>query len=156
MFLSANNFFRHVVRDNRDRARLVGKWRDAGRPESALLGAQYLANDGGERQQPHLVVGADLAPWAFAGTGLRNGSPFGRYGIEIDATTPDSPPGTQVLARIPDLFGPGRSAEMTYYETPNGARVFSAGVLNFGGTVMLWPETGRLLDNIWARLTASA
>jgi hypothetical protein len=153
MFLSANNFFRHVVREG-GKARLIGEWRDAGRPESALLGAQYLANDSGQRQQPYVVVGTDAAPWAFAGTGLTNGSVFGRYGIEIDATTPSSPPGTQVLARIPDLFGPGRSAEMTYYETAAGARVFSAGVLNFGGTVMLWPETSRLLDNIWARMTS--
>ena len=98
------------------------------------------------------VVGADSAPWLFAGTGLGNGSQFGLYGIEIDATTPSSPPGTQVLARIPDLLGPGRTAEMTYYETPNGAAVFSAGVLNFGGTIMLWPQTARLLDNIWSRL----
>ena len=30
-----------------------------------------------------------------------------------------------------------------------GARVFSAGVLNFGGTIMLWPEPGRILDNVW-------
>ncbi len=154
IFLSANNFFRHVVGDG-TRARLVGQWRDEGRPEAALLGSQYLANDDGQRQQPYTVVGADEAPWAFAGTGLTNGSSFGRYGIEIDATTPASPIGTQVLARIPDLLGPGRTAEMTYYETSNGARVFSAGVLNFGGSVMLWPETGRLLDNVWARMTGA-
>ena len=42
---------------------------------------------------------------------------------------------------------------MTYYETATGARVFSAGALNFGGTIMLWPQTGQLLDNVWARLT---
>ena len=59
-----------------------------------------------------------------------------------------------MLARVPDLFGPGRSAEMTYYETAAGARVFSAGVLNFGGTLMLWPEVGLLLDNVWRRLTS--
>jgi hypothetical protein len=153
MFLSANNFFRHVEREQ-DRIRLVGEWRKEGRPEGALLGAQYIANDRGERQQPFVVSGADLAPWAFAGTGLANGSSFGLYGVEIDATVPSSPPGTQVLARIPDLFGPGRSAEMTYYETSNGARVFSAGALNFAGTIMLWPEVGKVLDNVWARLTA--
>ena len=151
MFLSANNFFRRVVRDGAH-ARLVGQWRDAGRPESSLLGTQYLANDGGERQQPFVVEASDAARWALAGTGLTTGSQFGRYGIEIDATTPDSPPGTQILARIPDVFGPGRSAEMTYYETEAGSRVFSAGVLNFGGTVMLWPQTAQLLDNVWSRL----
>jgi hypothetical protein len=57
-----------------------------------------------------------------------------------------------VLARIPDLFGPGRTAEMTYYETPAGARVFSAGALNFGGTVMLWSNVATILDNVWARM----
>ena len=101
---------------------------------------------------PSRSATADGVGWLFAGTGLRPGSQFGRYGIEIDATTPFSPPGTQVLATIPDLLGPGRTAEMTYYETPNGAAVFSAGVLNFGGTVMLWRETQQMLDNLWARL----
>jgi hypothetical protein len=152
IFLSANNFFRQVVRQN-DTARLIGQWRDLGRPEAGLLGAQYLANDDGQHQQPFTVVGADAAPWAFAGTGLGNGSTFGRYGIEIDATTSLSPPGTTVLAQIPDLLGPGRTAQMTYYETEAGARVFSAGALNFGGTVMLWRETARILDNVWARMT---
>jgi hypothetical protein len=151
IFLSANNFFRRVDRTGAE-ARLVGEWRNLGRPEATLLGGQYLANDSGQRQAPYTVTGADAAPWLFAGTGLGNGSQLGLYGIEIDATTPLSPPGTQVLARIPDLLGPGRTAEMTYYETPAGAAVFSAGVLNFGGTVMLWRETAMLLDNLWARL----
>jgi len=57
-----------------------------------------------------------------------------------------------VLARIPDLFGPGKSAEMTYYEHPSGARVFSAGALNFGGQMLLWPEVTRLVENVWAHL----
>ena len=152
MFLSANNFFRRVNRSS-NQAELIGQWRDLGRPEATVLGVQYLANDSGERQQPYVVGDSEAASWAFAGTGLAAGAQFGRYGIEIDATTPHSPQGVEVLARIPDLFGPGRSAEMTYYETPAGARVFSAGVLNFGGTIMLWPETRRLLDNVWARLT---
>jgi hypothetical protein len=151
IFLSANNFFREVVREG-THVRLITEWRNKGRPEGAVLGAQYIANDRGTHQQPFTVTGADVAPWAFANTGLANGSTFGRYGIEIDAVTPASPPGTQVLARIPDLFGPGRSAEMTYYETPAGARVFSAGVLNFGGTVMLWSNVATILDNVWAHM----
>jgi hypothetical protein len=57
-----------------------------------------------------------------------------------------------VLAHIPDLLGPGRSAEMTYYETPSGARVFAAGALNFGASLGS-PEVDRLLANVWARLT---
>jgi N,N-dimethylformamidase beta subunit-like, C-terminal len=151
LFLSANNFFRRVVRDEQT-IDLVDEWRNLGRPESALLGVQYVASDRGERRAPFTVVGADAAPWAFAGTGLANGSTFGLYGIEIDARSPASPPSTEVLARIPDLFGPGRSAEMTYYEHWSGARVFSAGALDFGGQVLLWPETRTLLENVWRRL----
>jgi len=102
-----------------------------------------------------VVTGADLAPWAFEGTGLSNGSVFGQYGIEIDQTTGDSPPGTIVLARIPDLFGPGRTAEMTYYETPAGARVFSAGVLAFGIRAMRDETVSQILENVWRRLSPS-
>ena len=153
--LSANNFFRRVDRSNH-RLTLIDEWRDLGRPEAALLGNQYLASDRGQRRAPFTVVGADVAPWAFAGTGLANGSTFGLYGIEIDARGPASPAQTQVLATIPNLFGPGRSAEMTYYEHASGARVFGAGALDFGGQVLLWPQTTQLLENIWARLAVSA
>ena len=55
--------------------------------------------------RPFTVSGADVAPWAFAGTGLGNGAQFGMYGIEIDARSPASPPGTQVLATIPTCSG---------------------------------------------------
>jgi hypothetical protein len=151
MLLSANNFFRKITRDG-DRQTLVDEWRDLGRPESALLGAQYVASDRGQRRAPFTVVGADVAPWAFAATGLGNGATLGLYGIEIDARSPASPPGTQVLATIPDLFGPGRTAEMTYYEHPSGAKVFSAGVLDFGGQMLLWPAATQLVANVWARL----
>jgi hypothetical protein len=150
LFLSANNFFRRVDRKGRS-ATLVDEWRKLERPEAALLGAQYVAGDRGERHAPFTVVGADAAPWAFEGTGLSNGSQFGVYGIEIDARSPQSPPGTTVLATIPELF-PGKSAEMTYYEHASGARVFSAGALNFGGQLSLWPETTKLVENVWRRL----
>jgi hypothetical protein len=76
---------------------------------------------------------------------------FGRYGIEIDARTSASPPGTEVLARIPNLLGNGGSAEMTYYETPAGAKVFAAGVINFGASLQE-PAVERFLANVWARL----
>ena len=153
LFLSANNFFRRVDRtSNGVRLKLIDEWRDLGRPEEGLLGVHYIASDRGQRHAPFTVVGADVAPWAFANTGLTNGAQFGSYGIEIDARGPASPPNVVVLATIPDLFGAGRSAEMAYYEHPSGAKVFSAGALNFGGQVMLWPETQQLLENVWQRL----
>ena len=152
MFLSANNFFRRVVRVG-DRLTRTERWRDIGRPESALMGVQYV--DWFENHWPNaplVVTGARAAPWLFAGTGLQNGERFGNYGIEIDARTPESPPGVQVLATARDIFGPGKSAEMAYYELPNGARVFAAGVINFGGTAE-FPVVSRIISNLWARLS---
>jgi hypothetical protein len=151
MFLSANNFFWRVVRRGATLTR-VAKWRDLGRPEAALLGVQYLASDRGERRRSYVVRNAGAAPWLFEGTGLADGSHFGRFGIEIDAVAPSSPAGTIVLAEIPHLFGPGRTAQMTYYETRRGARVFAAGAFTLAGRASRVPER-QLLDNLWARLS---
>ena len=150
-FLAANNLYRRVTRRGSTlvRGRL---WRKLGRPEASIVGVQYVGSNHGEKQGAFVVAGAASAPWAFTGTGFANGDSFGRYGIEIDARTAASPRGTQVLARIPDLLGRGRTAEMTYYETPAGAKVFAAGALNFAASLGR-PEVARLLDNIWARLT---
>jgi hypothetical protein len=155
-FLSANNFFWQVQLRGRTLVR-TRLWRDIGRPESSLLGVQYRANDDGRRQQPFVVRSASTAPWFWAGTGLGDGSTFGQelggYGIEIDAATPSTPAGTIVLAEIPDVFGPGLTAQMTYYETPQGAKVFAGGAIDFGGSATL-PTVRRLLENLWARLAA--
>ena len=109
VFLSANNFFWQVQLQGRTLRRTRLARHRA--PESSLLGVQYRGNDDGRRQQPYIVRSAATAPWLWAGTGLGDGSSFGQelggYGIEIDQTTPFSPPGTIVLAEIPDLFGPG-------------------------------------------------
>ena len=151
-FLSANDFFYKVVKhgelmDGRWR------WRDIGRPEAALVGAEYVDwNHGRYPNRPFTVGATQQEPWLFGETGLRNGSRFGVYGIEIDATDKNSPPGTRVLARIPNIFGPGKSAEMTYYTTREGAKVFSAGVMNFGGSA-LWPVVSVMMQNIWTELS---
>jgi N,N-dimethylformamidase beta subunit-like protein len=150
-FLSANNFFWKVRRSG-ERLERVALWRDVGRPEAALVGVQYDGSDHGERQAGYVVSASPAAGWAFAGTGLRPGDSFGRYGIEIDARAPSSPPGTQVLAALPGLLGPGRSAEMTYYENRAGAKVFAAGALNFAASLDD-PAAARLLENVWARLS---
>jgi hypothetical protein len=155
MFLSANNFFWKVEKQGQV-LRKIGEWRDAGRPEAALIGVQYRANDDGQKQGLFAVQNTAAAPWLWDGTGLTDGSTFGQfvggYGIEIDSTAPQSPPGTLVVAQIPDLFGAGITAQMSYYETPAGAKVFAAGALDFGGSATFWPVK-RMLDNLWARLS---
>ena len=149
MFLAANNFFWKVRRDGQ-RLTKVALWRSLGRPEAALVVVQYVASDYGRRQGPFRLTGSD--PWAFDVTGLGAGGSFGRYGIEIDARSAASPPQTRLLATIPDLMGPGRSAEMTYYETPARAKVFAAGALNFAASIGD-PVVARLVENLWARLS---
>jgi hypothetical protein len=150
-FLSANDFF-YKVEKNGDVMTGRWRWRDLGRPEAALVGEQYINwNQDRYPNRPFNVVGAKRAPWLFKGTGLTNGARFGVYGIEVDATSPASPHGTQVLASIPNIFGAGETAEMTYYTTPAGAKVFSAGVMNFGGSA-LWPQVRTMIGNLIAEL----
>jgi hypothetical protein len=149
-FLSANNFFWRTVRHGNVMER-TRQWRDLGRPEAAFIGTQYLANDGGRHQGPWVVRHAEAAPWLFRDTGLHNGSRFGWGGIEIDKTAPSSPKGLKVLAEIPNLFGRGFTAQMTYYETPAGARVFAAGAFTLAGMAEA-PVVARLLENLWSRL----
>ena len=150
IFTSATNFLYEVQKQGRW---MIGRkaWRSLGRPEAALIGVQYLDNDFGRHQGHYGVVGAATAPWAFAGTGMVNTSRFGHGGIEIDARAPASPPGTLLLATMKNLHGPGRSAEMTYYSTRSGARVFASGTLNFAGTA-LDPRVSALLENVWRHL----
>jgi len=149
MFLSANNFFWKINRSGHT-IRRVAMWRSLRRPEAALVGAQWSASNYGTSQAPYVVEGATSMPWAFAGTALRNGSSFGRYGIEIDSRAPSSPPGTRVLARVPNAIGK-HDAEMTYYESPSGARVFAAGTLDFTASITD-PAVSQLVQNVWTRL----
>jgi hypothetical protein len=151
-FLSANDFFYKVVKHGEQ---MDGRWRwrDLRRPEAALVGAQYVDwNHAEYPNKPYTVTGTANAPWLFRGTGLHDGDTFGNYGIEVDAEDGASPPKTRVLAQIHDIFGPGKTAEMTYYTTAAGAKVFSAGVMNFGGSA-LWPVVSTMTENLWTKLT---
>jgi hypothetical protein len=151
-FLAANKFHYRVTRSG-DLLHGRTPWHELGRPAAKLSGSDYVGSWKRTYQnRPYVVTGARRAPWLYAGTGLENGDSFGRFGIEVDATSARSPRGTLVLARIANIFGAGKAAEMTYYETPAGAKVFSAGVMNFGGSVA-WEPMATMLENIWRRLS---
>jgi hypothetical protein len=153
IFLSANNFFWRV--DLRGGAIWRNrKWRELGRPEAALVGVQYIGNDEGEHRGPWIVREAGARSWIFDGVGVRPGSAFSNAGIEIDRTDTSSPPGTRVLAEIPNLLGRGMTAQMTYYETRAGAKVFAAGAFTLAGSVWQAPVK-RLMENLWARLASA-
>ena len=147
MFLSANNFFWQVVKHGQTMMK-TKQWRDLGRPEAALLGVQYRGNDSGGRRGRWLLRKAAAGRWIFAGSGLKPGNAFGSGSIEIDQTSADSPRNTQVLAEIPNLFGPGFTAQMTYYETARGAKVFAAGAFTLAGAIGR-PDVKNVVENLW-------
>ena len=153
-FLSADNFFWRVdLKGNR--IWRIQLWRNLGRPEAALIGVQYHGNDRGGHAQPYIVTNAEAAPWLFAGLAVEDGAALGtvRYGIEFDATAPESPPGTAVLAVVnPGLANPAIVGQMTYYEL-GGAKVFAAGTLGFGGSDN--PLAYVLFQNLWNHLVVA-
>jgi len=152
-FLSADNFFRRVVRSG-NRIWRGALWRHLGRPEAGLIGVQYSGNDRGGHAAPYVVVNPAAAPWLFSGLTVAAGSALStaRYGIEFDATTTASPPGTAVVAEVnPQLRGGRIRGQMTYYETDGGARVFAAGTLSFAGSDN--PAGTVLFQNIWSHLS---
>lgn len=154
MFLSANNFFWRVdLRD--DAIWRIAKWRDLGRPEAGLIGVQYIGDDEGVHRGAWIVSPQGASSWVFDGVGARAGSGFSNGGIEIDKTAPSSPRGTRILAEIPNLFGPGMSAQMTYYETSAAAKVFAAGAFTLAGSIRQRPVQ-RVIENLWARLSADS
>jgi hypothetical protein len=46
------------------------------------------------------------------------------------------------------------TAQMTYYETPGGARVFAAGAFYVTRLVDVNPVMSQLLENLWDRLSS--
>ena len=95
------------------------QWRDLGRPEAALLGVQYRGNDRGEARGSWVVRDAPAASLAVR----RHRPPTRRRGSErtgASRSTRRRPPRlatSRCIAEIPNLFGPGFTAQMTYYET---------------------------------------
>jgi len=150
-FLSANSFFYKVkVSGNTMTGRIP--WRKVGRPEAALIGAQYAGwDEGNYPNRPYRITNTAAAPWLFAGTGLHDGSRIGNYGIEVDEPNAASPPHTHVLAVIPNELGPGKPAEMTIY-TRGRSTVFDAGAINFQASAH-WPALSRFFSNLWSHLS---
>ena len=154
VFLSADNFYAKIeIRDGV--MHRVGWYRNLGEPESAVIGVQYYFHDNGQHRGPWTIRPSVAGRWLFAGTGLKPGDTFSSGGIEADDVTAASPPGTEVVAEIVDLFGDGRNAQMTYYETPKGARVFAAGA--FALTCSNWKSpVSRLVRNLIGHMMRDA
>ncbi len=150
MFLSANNFSWRTVETGSVMHR-TAHCRDLGRPEAALIGVQYFGNDAGEHRGAWIVRKTSAGRWIFARTRVEPGKPFANGGIEADDVAPSSPRQTQILAAIPNLFGTGHDADMTYYELGNGAKVFAAGAFTLAGAVW-WENVHQVIENLFAKL----
>jgi hypothetical protein len=117
-------------------------WRDPflNRPEQQLIGVQFsgeIAYD--PLNQPPYVV-ANSSSWAYAGTGLADGTSIPRLvGYQMDSSMsgfplPTSVAGTyQVLSQSPftDSGGATVTANSSIYQAPSGAWVFGAGTTSW-------------------------
>ena len=102
MFLSANNFFWKVRRDGQLLTK-VAQWRNLGRPEAGARRRPVRRRR--LRRPPGPATSCSGLAVGVRGHGPADGDTFGRYGYEIDARSAASPPGTQLLASIPNLMG---------------------------------------------------
>jgi hypothetical protein len=146
IFLASNDLYWKVDVDGVLMHRSA-RWRELGRPEASLVGAQYAGSKTGDAA-PYVVEETSSAAWALEGTGLTPGALFSYAGAEFDVRTSASPPGTQLIATVRT---PTHRGEMTYYEL-GAAKVFAPGTF-FSGRV-LRPEESRLLENVWNRSDA--
>jgi hypothetical protein len=144
-YLSADNLYWRVAMRGRSIQRME-PWRELGEPSSELVGGEYVGH--ARVAHPYIARHVERVRWLFAGTGIHNGSRFLRGGIEADEINAQSPRGITVIAEIPNVVGPGRTAQMTYYRTASGAKVFSAGAFTLAGCAMT-PLGQKILDNLW-------
>jgi N,N-dimethylformamidase len=125
-------------------------------PEARLLGVAF-SETGVMTAAPYRTLAADH--WAFAGTGLRNGDPFGEQslhervsggasGHETDKITASSPKNLQHLAKGMNPNDGG--ADMVYLELDKGA-VFSVGSITWVSSLFPDESVSRITRNVIER-----
>lgn len=133
-----------------------GLWRHLDLPESGLLGVQY-SESGYLTWKPYRVVNS--AHWIFENTGVVNGDFFGSdcmdtqgaSGHETDKMTIASSkiPGIVLLAKGINPNNGG--ADMIYYETSLGGKVFSVGSISFTTCLLTDSVQSKLVRNVLNR-----
>jgi hypothetical protein len=109
------------------------QWRlpPVSRPEDMLIGVCYLRDP----VNGNIIV-SDASHWAFANTGLVNGSELtGLLGYKVDGLFGNAPDGLRVLADSPaqNLKNPSKTviSNMAAYVAPSGAQVFATGSMQW-------------------------
>jgi N,N-dimethylformamidase len=128
--------------------------------EANLLGVVFTPS-GIMTAAPYRVV--DESHWAFEGTGLHTGDPFGARslhercpggasGHETDKVSASSPANVRLLAKglNPDDGG----AEMVIFETPGGGAVFSVGSICYVSALPVDDGVSRVTANVLRRFLA--
>ena len=143
------------------------QWRlpPVSRPEDMLIGVMYFMDpvDGD-------IIVSDAGHWAFANTGLVNGSQLkGLLGYEVDGVSGNGPEGLRVLAASPakNLNDPSwvGVANMATYVAPSGAQVFATGSIQWSWglddfnaprlrTSRLSPAAAQITHNVLERFGA--
>ena len=100
-----------------------------GQPEEELCGNQ---DNGADPVDGDIVV-TNPSNWVFANTGLVNGGTIpGVLGYEVDDMEGNQPANTIQLAHSPYVLnGATHYSDMTVYQAPSGATVFSAGTIQW-------------------------
>ena len=140
-----------TVEDDVDRRR-PSRWRDLGRPEAALVGVQYV----GESARRRVGRGSSARRRRARGSSPERACVSGRRSRAAASRSTRSRPARRAasrsLAEIPNLFGPGMTAQMTYYETPcRRTRVRRGCVPPHPAVDVGLRSSWRMLENLWAR-----
>lgn len=136
-----------------------GRWREVGRPESAVLGVRY-DSEGFNTHAPYEVLVADH--WVFDGLGLFKGDLFGEQslvtsaegesgasGWETDKTDEFTPTNGIVVARGTNNEGP---ADLFFYEHSGGGIVLSFGSLTSASAVPVDESMAGIVRNFLKRI----
>lgn len=129
--------------------------------EAHLLGVVFTPA-GAMTGAPYLVI--DPNHWAFEGTGLKAGDPFGENclhqrcpggasGHETDKVSTRSPANVHRLAKG---LNPGAGgADMVTFDTPSGGAVFSVGSISYPASLPVDEHVSRITANVLKRFLGS-
>ena len=148
-FLSANDFFYKVVKHG-DLMDGRWRWRDLGRPEAALVGAQYVdwnhdVSEPAVHRRP-----ASAAPWLFRHQASQTATRSASTGSRSTRARRVLRPGPAFSRHSRNLRCRRERGDDVLLDA-GGREVFSAGVMNFGGSA-LWPQVRTMIGNLIAYL----
>lgn len=97
------------------------------------------------------------APWVFAGTAVRPGSPITWTGGEIDGLVGDAPASLTTIGTIrwTNRIESPQPAQMVLFTNPGGGQVFSPGTMGFVGSLTRSFTVRQILRNVWTRFVGA-